>query len=227
MAVAGKGRKKHGAFRSTGLTRRGFLSAAAATGTLVLAPGQVRGYAANEQLQVALVGCGGRGTGAAIQALSNKATRNVKLVAMADAFREPLDNCFRAVKGRCGDQVDVPEERKFVDLDGFFVTGAEAEWILETPVTAATPGFAPYKEDRVDPLPLDFETLRRLTTGAMPVDEDAPLTQDNRPGVEGTFHQDLVVGITRSLDGHRGRIAGDIDRVRGQGGTGQQSDEEG
>jgi len=50
MAVAGEERNKHGASRRTRLTRRGFLGAAAATGTLVLAPGQVRGNAANEQL---------------------------------------------------------------------------------------------------------------------------------------------------------------------------------
>ena len=67
MAVADKGRNKHGAFRWACLTRRGFLGTAAATGTLVLAPGKARGYAANEQLQVALIGCGGRGSGFAVE----------------------------------------------------------------------------------------------------------------------------------------------------------------
>ena len=63
MTVTVKGRNKHGASRRTCLTRRRFLGAAAATGALVLAPGQARGYVANEQLQVALIGCGGRENG--------------------------------------------------------------------------------------------------------------------------------------------------------------------
>jgi len=71
----------------------------------------------SDLIKLALIGCGGRGTGAAIQALNNKATPNVKLVAMADAFRDRLDRCYNAVKSRCKDKVDVPEERKFDGLD--------------------------------------------------------------------------------------------------------------
>ena len=67
MAVAGKERNKHRASRSACLTRRGFLGAAAATGTLVLPPGRARSYAANEQLQVAVVGVGGRGSGFVVE----------------------------------------------------------------------------------------------------------------------------------------------------------------
>ena len=46
---------------------------------------------ADDVIKIALVGCGGRGTGAAMQALLTK--QNVKLVAMADAFRDRLDSC--------------------------------------------------------------------------------------------------------------------------------------
>ena len=49
-------------------------------------------HGADDTIKVALVGCGGRGTGAAMQALFTK--QNVKLVAMADAFRDRLDNCL-------------------------------------------------------------------------------------------------------------------------------------
>ena len=73
----------------------------------------------SDVIKIALIGCGGRGTGAAINALNNTATSNVKLVAMADAFRSRLDNSLRAIQSRCPDRVDVPEERKFVDLDGY------------------------------------------------------------------------------------------------------------
>ena len=47
----------------------------------------------DDTIKVVLVGCGGRGTGAAIQALLSK--QNVKLVAMADAFRDNIDNCYK------------------------------------------------------------------------------------------------------------------------------------
>src|SRR6187402_1678429 len=47
----------------------------------------------DDTIKIAVIGCGGRGTGAAMQALSTK--QNVKLVAMADAFRDNLDNCYK------------------------------------------------------------------------------------------------------------------------------------
>jgi len=50
---------------------------------------------ANDEIKIVLVGCGGRGTGAAMQALMSK--QNVKLVAMADAFRDNLDNCLKSL----------------------------------------------------------------------------------------------------------------------------------
>ncbi len=47
---------------------------------------------ASDVIKIAVVGCGGRGTGAAVQALSTK--QNVQLVAMADAFRDRLDSSY-------------------------------------------------------------------------------------------------------------------------------------
>ncbi len=48
---------------------------------------------ADDAIKIAIVGCGGRGTGAITQALSTK--QNVKLVAMADAYRDRLDDCYK------------------------------------------------------------------------------------------------------------------------------------
>jgi predicted homoserine dehydrogenase-like protein len=48
---------------------------------------------ADDTIKIAIIGCGGRGTGAITQALSTK--QNVKLVAMADAFRDRLDDCYK------------------------------------------------------------------------------------------------------------------------------------
>ncbi len=47
---------------------------------------------ADDTIKIVLIGCGGRGTGAAMQALST--TQNVKLVAMADAFQDNVEKCY-------------------------------------------------------------------------------------------------------------------------------------
>jgi predicted dehydrogenase len=74
--------------------------------------------AENNTIQVALIGCGGRGTGAAADALNVK-NGPIKLVAMADAFKDRLDGSYAGIKKSCGDKVDVPDERKFVGLDAY------------------------------------------------------------------------------------------------------------
>ena len=74
--------------------------------------------AENNTIQVALIGCGGRGTGAAADALSVK-NGPIKLVAMGDAFQDRLDSSFDALKKQFGDRIDVPNERKFVGFDAY------------------------------------------------------------------------------------------------------------
>jgi len=76
--------------------------------------------AGDETLQVALVGCGGRGTGAAKDAMMVK-RGPVKLVAMADVFPHRLNSSFEALSGdrECGARVDVTAERKFIGFDAY------------------------------------------------------------------------------------------------------------
>ncbi len=69
-------------------------------------------------IQLALIGCGGRGSGAAADALNAKGGP-VKLVAMADAFENRLAGSYQNLKNARADQVDVPEERRFVGFDGY------------------------------------------------------------------------------------------------------------
>jgi predicted dehydrogenase len=69
-------------------------------------------------IQVALVGCGGRGTGAAGNALASNGGP-MKLVAMADVFDKRLSDSYDSVKGQAGDKVDVPPDRKFIGFDGY------------------------------------------------------------------------------------------------------------
>lgn len=93
---------------------------------------------AEDTIKVALVGCGGRGTGAAMQALLTK--QNVKLVAMADAFRDRIDNSYKELTGESvKSRVDVPEERKYVGFDGYKKAMAHADVVILT----TPPGFRP------------------------------------------------------------------------------------
>ncbi len=69
-------------------------------------------------IQLALIGCGGRGTGAVANALSVK-RGPTKLVAMADVFDGRLKASFDHLKSQFADKVDVPEDRKFVGFDAY------------------------------------------------------------------------------------------------------------
>jgi predicted dehydrogenase len=74
--------------------------------------------AGSDLIQIALVGCGGRGTGAANNALASKGGP-LKLVAMADVFEQKLNNSFEGVTKEKKDLVDVPQDRKFIGFDGY------------------------------------------------------------------------------------------------------------
>lgn len=74
--------------------------------------------AENNTIQVALVGCGGRGSGAASDALSTK-SGPIKLVAMADVFEDRLQISHSALKSQKDQQVDVPEDRRFLGFDSY------------------------------------------------------------------------------------------------------------
>jgi predicted dehydrogenase len=69
-------------------------------------------------IRIALVGCGGRGTGAAANALNAKGGP-VKLVAMADVFDDRLASSVGNLSVQFKDRMDVPEERRFVGFDGY------------------------------------------------------------------------------------------------------------
>ena len=74
--------------------------------------------AENNTIQVALVGCGGRGTGAAANALDTK-QGPIKLVAMADVFKDRLDGSYETLKKSHSAQLDVPKDRQFIGFDGY------------------------------------------------------------------------------------------------------------
>jgi predicted dehydrogenase len=74
--------------------------------------------AENNTIQVALIGCGGRGTGAAANALAVKSCP-MKLVAAADAFPHKPQNSVGSLKQEFPNQVDVPPDRQFVGFDAY------------------------------------------------------------------------------------------------------------
>src|SRR6202158_2016886 len=74
--------------------------------------------AENNTIQLALVGCGGRGTGAVENALGIK-NGPIKLVAMADVFPQKLSDNHGRLRGRFASQMDVPQERQFLGFDAY------------------------------------------------------------------------------------------------------------
>lgn len=75
--------------------------------------------AENNTVQVALVGCGGRGTGAAANALNTSKSGPIKLVAMADIFENKLTNSYNTLNKDYSSQMDIPPDRKFIGFDAF------------------------------------------------------------------------------------------------------------
>ncbi len=104
-------------------TRRGFVKQSTAAAAAAVAATQINlipnaHAAGSDTLRVGLVGCGGRGTGAAQQALL--ADENTRLVAMGEAFQDRLDESLSNLKGLpVADRVDVPKERQYVGFDAF------------------------------------------------------------------------------------------------------------
>ncbi len=123
-------------------SRRSFLkSSAAAAGGIALANLAAERFALGaspgDTVKVALIGCGGRGSGAADQAL--RTGGSTKLVAMADAFKERLDGSLGMLQGRHKDKVEVPDDRKFVGFDAY----KQAIALADVVILATPPGFRP------------------------------------------------------------------------------------
>ncbi|MEO5999475.1 MAG: Gfo/Idh/MocA family oxidoreductase [Chitinophagaceae bacterium] len=96
----------------------------------------------DDVIKIAMIGCGGRGTGAATQALSTR--QNVQLVAMADAFRDRLDSAYKNIgealkEGGLDKRLQVKEENKFVGFDAY----KKAIALADVVILATPPGFRP------------------------------------------------------------------------------------
>lgn len=113
---------------AAGTSRRTFLGnvsrsgiAAATVGSLVGAAGLRNAHAAgDDEIRVAVIGCGGRGTGATIDALSVPGG-NLKVVAMADVFPDRLSIKKQSLlaQEQYKEKIDVPEDRSFIGFDAY------------------------------------------------------------------------------------------------------------
>jgi myo-inositol 2-dehydrogenase/D-chiro-inositol 1-dehydrogenase len=126
----------------TSLSRRQFIrntSAAVAATSVVGALSVERSAfaAGSDTLKIALIGCGGRGTGAAGQALSTSGS--VQLVAMADVFKDRLEGSLATLNEHHKDRIDVPADRQFVGFDAY----KQAIALADVVILATPPGFRP------------------------------------------------------------------------------------
>ena len=116
--------------------RRDFIKTTSAIAAgLSLAPGVFAQH--NDTLKIALIGCGGRGSGAANQALSTAGP--VKLVAMADAFKDRLNESHDNLKKAHPDRVDVADDHKFIGFEAY----KDAIALADVVILATPPGFRP------------------------------------------------------------------------------------
>jgi myo-inositol 2-dehydrogenase / D-chiro-inositol 1-dehydrogenase len=127
---------------TTQTTRRDFLKTSALVGGAIAAPailpGNLFANTNTDTLRIGLIGCGGRGSGAADQALS--ADSNIVLTAMGDAFPDRLQTSLKNLQTQHADRVKVTPDKCFVGLDAYQkVIDSGVDVVL----LASPPGFRP------------------------------------------------------------------------------------
>ncbi len=146
--MEGKGNEK----KLGTVSRRDFVKGTAAVvGSLMASqfPLSASAYhGVDDTIKVGLIGCGGRGTGAAVQALSTNA--NVQLVAMADAFEDRVEECYTNIldpanrdswtgTAEISTLIDVPKERRFHGFDAY----KQVIPLVDVVILTTPPGFRP------------------------------------------------------------------------------------
>jgi predicted dehydrogenase len=192
------------------LTRRSFLQKSALAGAALGALPVSRfahGASGGGPLKLAMVGCGGRATGAANQAL--KATENIKLVAVAELFRDQVDKSLESLKAQNGDKVDVSEGAIFLGFEGYKAAIAACDVvILATPCMFRPQMF----EEAVKqgkhcflekPVALDAPGVRRVLVAA---EEAKKKNLKVGVGLQRRHKPGYLEGIKRIHDGALGQI---------------------
>ncbi len=130
-------------------SRRDFLKTGSAVAATAAAAGALAApkltlaksahVAGSDTVKIGLVGCGGRGAGAAIQAM-NTTSGNVELVAMGDVFADRMQSTLEQAKTEHGEKVRVNEDTSYIGLDAYkSVMDSDADLVI----LATPPGFRP------------------------------------------------------------------------------------
>lgn len=162
---------------STDNSRRKFLKTTGSTivgsslAFNVLASNQTKHHFNADTLKVGLIGCGGRGTGAANQAMN--ADPNVVLTAMADVFEDRMETSYNALMDENPDKMKVSPENKFLGFDGYKKV---IESDVDVIILATPPSFRPaHLEACIDagkhvffekPVAVDAPGIRRVMATA-------------------------------------------------------------
>ncbi|MBA7625148.1 Inositol 2-dehydrogenase/D-chiro-inositol 3-dehydrogenase [subsurface metagenome] len=121
--------------KGRGVTRRDFIKASAAVSLAAMVPGAAaRAFAqGSDKIQIGLIGCGGRGTGAAIDCLES--AEGVEIVAMGDLFKDHLDNSLNKLKEKVpADKIKVTRRTSFVGWDAYKkVINSKVNYIIMAP----------------------------------------------------------------------------------------------
>jgi myo-inositol 2-dehydrogenase / D-chiro-inositol 1-dehydrogenase len=198
---------------SQALSRRSFLShttkTVAGAAALSSLPIERFAHAASpgETLKIALVGAGGRGKGAANQALSTG--ESVKLVAIADVHADRLKAGVKELGDKHNHKVEVPEDHQFLDFDGY----KKAIALADVVILATPPGFRPMQfEEAVrqgkhvfteKPVAVDGTGVRRFLAAA---EEAKKKNLKVGVGLQRHHHAGHIECIKRLQDGQIGDI---------------------
>ena len=194
------------------ISRRDFVgTSAAAAGSLLaggLAVSRSAHAAGDGTLKVGLIGCGGRGSGAALNALSVDA--GAKLTAMADAFADRMEGSLERLKKAKPDQVAVEPDQMFVGFDGYRQLIASG---VDVVVLATPPHFRPaHLEACVEagkhvfcekPVAVDAPGVRRVLAACQEAEKKRLSIVS---GLCWRYHHGVRETMKRVLDGAIGRI---------------------
>jgi len=194
------------------VTRRDFLNASAVAATAPLAAAQIaaarQAYGSgSDRVRVGLIGCGGRGTGAAHNCLA--ASDQVAIVALADVFRDRLDACREQLMAQ-GDRAKVADDRCYVGFDAYRELIASD---LDMVILATPPHFRPmHLEEAIrnrrhvfmeKPVAVDPTGIRKVIAAA---DEADRLGLSIVAGTQRRHERSYLEAMSRMRDGAVGDI---------------------
>lgn len=130
----------------TSINRRDFLKASAITaaGAAILGAGNYAWAQGSDKIRIGVIGCGGRGGGAAMDAMHS--SDNVEIVSMGDLFRDRLDGAFNGLKNNVANNPDLQKKFKVTPETTFVGWDAYLDVInsgVDMVILATPPGFRP------------------------------------------------------------------------------------